>query len=86
MSTGIISPGSHLEAWSGVKLICISSSRKYDDESKFLQYFSNVKYNSTDQNAFTEVMKVTSDTELWDANLAWYSQPATIDFVFGLWV
>ena len=42
-----------------------------------MQCFGNVMYYSAALDAFTEVVKVTNHTRLWDAELAWYSPIAT---------
>ena len=49
-------------------------------KSKVLQYFCNVRQNSTATDTFAEVMKVTNHTGLWDADLTWYSPSATPGF------
>ena len=53
------------------------SGLPYLDESKVLQYFCNVRYNSVAPYAFAEVIKVTQNTKLWDTKLAWYSPNVT---------
>ena len=45
----------------------------YEGESKVLQYFCNMRHNSTVPNVLAEVMKGTNYTGLWDAKLVWYS-------------
>ena len=45
---------------------------KYLDESRVLQYSSNVKHNLAVQKAFAKVMKMRNHTGLWDAKLTWY--------------
>ena len=42
-------------------------------ESKVLQYFSNVRYNSVIPDAFVESVKLTNYIELWDTKFAWNS-------------
>ena len=57
----------------------------YNDESKVLEYFDNVRLNSPTLDIFTEVVKVTNYTELWDAELSWYSLTATLwIFLFNI--
>ena len=45
----------------------------YYDESKVLNYFSNVRHDSATPEAFIEVVKVTKEKILSDDELAWYS-------------
>ena len=49
----------------------------YEDESKVLQYFGNMRRNLAALDAFTEVMTVTKHTVLWNFKLLWYPQSAT---------
>ena len=50
--------------------------------SQVLQYFSNLRHNLIVPDAFAEVMKVTNNTGLRDAVLAWYSLRATHQIYF----
>ena len=50
---------------------------KSEGELKVLQYFVNVRHNLAVLDVFTEVMKETNHSGLWDAELAWYSPSAT---------
>ena len=43
------------------------------DETKVLQYFTNVMYNSAAQDTFTQVVNLMKNSGLWDDKLAWYS-------------
>ena len=45
--------------------------------SLILQYLSEVKYNLAASDVFAMVVKVTNLTELWDAELTWYSLRTT---------
>ena len=41
------------------------------------KHFCSVSHISSSQGAFTKVVKMWNHTELWDADLAWYSPTAT---------
>ena len=57
----------------------------YLDESKDLQYFGNIRYNSVVLDAFAEVIKMINHTGLWDAELAWYPPSATCRISSMVW-
>ena len=69
-----------LTVWKGFKeLRCFIGwdINLFLDESKILQYFGNVRHNSSALDAFVEVVVVSNNTGLQDAELAWYSLKAT---------
>ena len=49
----------------------------YNDESKVLQYFGDVRHNLTIPDACAGTVKVTNHNGQWDAKLTWYSLNAT---------
>ena len=49
----------------------------YLGESKVLQYFDNVRHNSTALDAFAKFVKVICHTGQWDAKFAWNFPSAT---------
>ena len=49
----------------------------YYKGSKVLQYFGNMRHNSTAPHAFVEVIMMTNHSELFDAKFTWYSSSAT---------
>ena len=49
----------------------------YSSESKVLQYFGSMRHNSIAPDVFANVVKLTNNTELSDAELVWYSPSAT---------
>ena len=56
-----------------------------ESESKVLQCFINIKHNSAVLDIFAEVVKVMNHTELWHADLAWYSLSITHQFASLAW-
>ena len=53
-------------------------SRRYEDQSKDLQYFGNRKHSSLDPVAFAEGMKLTNLTRLRDTEITWYFPSASL--------
>ena len=65
--------------------LLLTAWKVFEDESKVLQYFRNVRHKLVTPDAFAKIMKGTKFTGLWETKLTWYSPNATHRFChYGL--